>query len=384
MTAGATGAGSGSGVDPEALARTTLALAGFGPAALASLLEAAGSATRVVDEPRRFAKHLPDRADAALTELTGSAEALTDQARAFLAIGRRGVVAPNDRGYPPLVAKLPRPPPLLFYEGDLDLAMTAQIAIVGSRSATAGGREIASEFARAFVAAGFSVTSGLAAGIDAEAHRATLDAGGSTIAVVGTGIDLVYPASHRQLAGEIAERGLLISQFPPGTTPQRGNFPLRNAVIAGLSLGTLVIEAGERSGALITARLAGDAGREVFAVPGSIRNPYARGCHRLIRQGAALVEAPDEVIAALAPLAHELAGLLRAELEAAGGSAGAKPRRPADPAIRAVLAALGHDPVDLDTLVARSGLTVQELSSILLTMELDGLVTARLGRYTRA
>lgn len=381
MTAGAA-AGAATGVDAEALARTTLALAGFGPAALAALLDAAGSAERAVAAPRRYAKQLPSSADDAVTQLTQSADALSEAARAYLAFGGRGVVAPADADYPPLLAKLPDPP-LLFYEGDLNLALTAQIAIVGSRSATAGGLEIAEQFARAFIAAGFTVTSGLAAGIDAAAHRASLAAGGATIAVVGTGLDLVYPASNRKLAGDIAERGLLISQFPPGTPPRKGHFPLRNAVIAGLSLGTLVIEAGQRSGALITARLAGDAGREVFAVPGSIRNPYARGCHRLIRQGAALVETPDEVIAALAPMALELAGLLRAELDAEAKPEKAKPRRSADPAVRAVLAALGHDPADLDTLVARSGLTVQELSSTLVSMELDGLVTARLGRYTR-
>src|SRR5690606_32218560 len=210
-----------------------------------------------------------------------------------------------------------------------------QLAIVGSRNPTAAGRENAAAFATALAEAGLTITSGLAEGVDAAAHGAALHTAAGTIAVTGTGPDRVYPAAHRTLARDIAAHGALVTEFAPGTGPRREHFPRRNRVIAGLALGTLVIEAGVQSGALITARLAGEAGREVFALPGSIHNPLARGCHKLIRQGAMLVETAEEVIEALAPVARQLAEALRSRLQLAPAgvpaAAAASRAAPADP-----------------------------------------------------
>ena len=229
------------------------------------------------------------------------------------------------------------------------------------------------------------MASGLAAGIDAAAHRATLDAGGATLAVLGTGPDIAYPARHRPLLERVAAEGAVVSEHLPGTRPLKQHFPSRNRILAGLSLGTLVVEAAERSGALITARLAADAGREVFALPGSIHNPMARGCHRLLREGAALVETPAEVLAVLGPLAADLARALRGEL---GGpitacEAPGEPTFLSDPRYNRLWQALGHDPTGMDDLVERTGLTTAELSSMLLALELEGQVAAQHGRYCR-
>jgi DNA processing protein len=270
------------------------------------------------------------------------------------------------------------------------------VAVVGSRSPTAGGRDNARDFAHALAASGLSVISGLAAGVDAAAHAGALAAGGLTVAVLGTGIDVPYPRGNTALHADIAARGVVVSEHPPGTQATRMSFPRRNRIIAGLALATLVIEAAERSGALITARLAGESGRDVFAVPGSIHNPMARGCHHLIRDGAGLVEGPREVIAALAPMAAELGDALRKRLDAPNsapsGPAGAPgDTGPAlipglskdDPDYNRLWKALGHDPTGMDQLVERTGLTTAELSSMLLVMELEGRVAVAHGRYSR-
>ena len=266
--------------------------------------------------------------------------------------------------------------------GDPQWLWFPQLAIVGSRNPTDGGLANARDFARALAHSGLVITSGLADGIDAAAHAAALQAGVATVAVVATGPDLVYPARNRALAEAIAARGAIVSEYPPGTAAQRPHFPMRNRIIAGLSLGTLVVEAAQRSGALITAREAAEAGREVFALPGSIHNPMARGCHRLIREGAALVETAQEIIDALGPRAQELAAALRGRLQdAAAGNAPARGEPEEDADYRRLRAALGHDPVPIDTLAERTGLTVATLSSMLILMELDGRVTVSHGRY---
>ncbi|ODU43356.1 MAG: DNA protecting protein DprA [Lysobacteraceae bacterium SCN 69-123] len=292
----------------------------------------------------------------------------------------------GDADYPALLAESPGPPPVLFISGNSDLLWFPQIAIVGSRNPTSGGIDTAADFAASFARSGLVVTSGLADGIDAAAHAAALDAGQPTIAVVGTGPDRVYPARNRVLATRIREHGCIVSEFAPGTAARPDHFPRRNRIIAGLALGTLVVEAAQRSGALITARNASEAGREVFAIPGSIHNPLARGCHRLIRDGAALVETSADVIDALGPAAQRLASSLRGRLQAvAAASATAPAANPIEPDPQRVrlLAALGHDPVGIDILAERSGLTVGELSSMLVLLELEGVVSAQHGRYTR-
>ena len=294
----------------------------------------------------------------------------------------------TDADFPPLPEPLAQPPAALFVRGDAATLLLPQVAIVGARGATAAGLAHARRFARAIAEAGFVVTSGLADGIDGAAHGATLAAGTRTVAVVGTGLDRSYPRHHAALAERIAGQGALVSEFAPGSPPRADHFPRRNRLIAGLALGTLVIEAGTRSGSLITARLAAELGREVFALPGSIDNPMAAGCHRLIRDGARLVESPQEVVEALLPavraLGHALAGRLAAtavEDNAATGAV-APSRQIADPAAARVQAALGHGIATLDELVARTGLEVAALAPLLLALELEGRLAPLAGsRY---
>ncbi|GAB4352413.1 MAG: DNA-processing protein DprA [Gammaproteobacteria bacterium] len=283
----------------------------------------------------------------------------------------------SDRHYPALLRDLPDPPGALFVCGDPRHLSAPQLAVVGSRNPTPAGRETALEFARYLTVAGLTITSGLASGIDGAAHEGALSAGGATIAVVGTGLDRVYPAEHRDLAHRIAESGALVSEFPLGTPPLAGNFPRRNRLISGMSLGTLVVEATPHSGSLITARLAGEQGREVFAIPGSIHNPQARGCHALIRQGAKLVETANDILEELGPLA---ASLVRPEPESV------PEEQPAalDADYQALLQHIDQAPTSIDTVVERSGLTVETVSSMLLLLELQGYVSSAAGgRYVR-
>lgn len=294
----------------------------------------------------------------------------------------RHVLTLADPDYPPLLRRLDDAPPLLFVEGDLNALWRAQIAMVGSRNASQHGLGTARDFARHFARLGLVVTSGLAEGIDGAAHAACLDAGGATIAVCGTGLDRVYPERHRELARRIAAQGALVSDFPIGTPPLPEHFPRRNRIIAGLALGTLVVEASLKSGSLITARLAAECGRDVFAIPGSIHEPRARGCHHLIRNGATLVTEAAEIIEALRPIGHELGDALRARL--ATQSAQAPVATASDAGNQRLLEAIGFAPTDFDSLVTATGLTAGAISSMLTALELDGHV-ADLGggRYQR-
>lgn len=295
------------------------------------------------------------------------------------------LLCPDDRDYPPLLKRIPDPPPVLWVRGEPAVLWRAQLAVVGSRNPTPGGRENAREFCRHLARAGLVITSGLATGIDGEAHRAALEVGGATVAVAGTGLDRVYPARHRELAHEIAQSGALVSEFAPGTEVRREHFPRRNRVISGLSLGVLVVEAARRSGSLITAHHAVAQGREVFAIPGSIHNPLARGCHRLIREGAKLVETAGDLIEELKPMAAELGADIRHALEEAGDAPAPEGgESDLDPEYRAVLEAVDWDPTPVDSVVERTGLTVGAVSSMLLILELKGLVVASSGgKYSR-
>jgi DNA processing protein len=292
----------------------------------------------------------------------------------------RFLLTGDDPRYPPQLAATAGAPVALFVEGEPAALSLPQLAIVGSRSATAAGRETAFEFARRLSASGLTITSGLAAGIDAAAHRGALAAGGLTVAVCGTGLDRVYPAEHAALASTIAAHGALVSEFSMGTPPIAANFPRRNRLLSGLSRGVLVIEAAARSGSLITARLAGEQGRDVMAVPGSIHNVLARGCHRLIRDGAALVESPEDVLAAIGFLGPAAAASTGEK--ASGGvqkSAGGL-----DSAEEMLLNALGFEPADLDKLVERTGLAAPAVASMLQMLELDGRIESLAGgRYNR-
>lgn len=276
--------------------------------------------------------------------------------------------------YPPLLALAPDPPLMLFVRGQPEVLTLPALAIVGSRNPTAPGRRDAEAFANTLGGAGFTIVSGLALGIDAAAHQGALAAGASTVAVCATGLDRVYPARHLELATRIMARGALISEFAPGTRPLRHHFPLRNRIIAGLSLGTLVVEAAAQSGSLITARLAGEAGRSVFAIPGSIHNPLAKGCHRLIRDGATLVENAADVVAELG----NVTGIALAAVEASADA------HTDDPEHARVFGEVDWAPTPIDAIVERSGLTMAVVSSTLLMLELQGRVAAQAGgRYVR-
>ena len=299
---------------------------------------------------------------------------------AWLDASGRCLLTADDPRYPAQLAAVPGMPPALFIDGRPEVLSRSQVAIVGSRKATAAGREAAFDLAARLAANGFAITSGLATGIDAAAHRGALAAGGVTVAVCGTGLDRVYPPGHERLAAEIAASGALVSEFPCGTPPVPHNFPRRNRLMSGLARGVLVVEAAARSGSLITARLAGEQGREVMAVPGSIHNPLARGCHRLIKDGAALVESVDDVLAALGASRLESAG------EIASGARGCAEsvQGALDSDAEMLLNALGFEPTDLDRLVARTGMPTRSVLSKLQLLELEGRVeTLAGGRYSR-
>ena len=300
--------------------------------------------------------------DVAAEIKNGIADDALDPALAWLEDGNNHIVTLADSEYPQALLNIPDPPLLLYVKGRVDLLNQTALAIVGSRSATPQGIHNAEAFAKSLSDAGLCIISGLAHGIDAAAHRGALrgqgiNSGGS-IAVVGTGLDKVYPAANRDLAHALAQHGALISEFPLGTPPLAANFPRRNRLISGMSLGCLVVEASLQSGSLITARLALEQGREVFAIPGSIHAPQSKGCHALLKQGAKLVETAQDI------------------LEELGGQRVAPAQRSApEGPDSALLEHLGFDPVDADTLSARCGLTVAELSAMLLTLELDGRIS---------
>ena len=362
---------------------------GLGPAALRDLLRRHGGAADALAAARRG--DLPGTAEAACRDwLRAPDRDLLAADLAWLAAPDHALLGFDSADFPALLNEIPSAPAALFVAGDTAALWLPQIAIVGSRNASPAGIASAQAFARALGRAGFTITSGLAEGIDGAAHTAALEVGAATIAVLGTGADRVYPSRHRELAERVAAQGALASAFPRGTPGHPSHFPRRNRIIAGLALGTLVVEASPRSGSLITARHANEAGRDVFAIPGSIHNPLARGCHQLIREGARLVETAGEVIDELAPLARRLGASLRECLlgAAPAADAGSPPRRASaradDPDYARLFHALGHDPLGLDQLAERSGLPVAALSSMLLMLELEGeVVTLRGGTYAR-
>jgi len=276
------------------------------------------------------------------------------------------IVTLGDADYPQVLLNITDPPLLLYVKGHRELLNRPSLAIVGSRQATAQGLNNAASFAEAASVAGLCVASGMAHGIDAAAHRGGLRGDGSSIAVVGNGLDKVYPSANRDLAHQLAAQGVIISEFALGTPPIASNFPRRNRIISGLSLGCLVVEATMQSGSLITARMALEQGREVFAIPGSIHSPQAKGCHYLIKQGAKLVECAQDILEEL-------------------GRFNNQPNEAICPTEQhPLLQHLGYDPVDMDTLSQRSGLTIEALSAILLQLELEGgVATLPGGMYQR-
>ncbi len=357
---------------------------GIGPARFAKLLEQFGSPTAVLAAPRQALSTL-GLPEPSLNALSDPDWARIEQDLTWLEHPANHLIHYQDPRYPFLLRQTQHPPPLLFVHGDPDCLCDPQLAIVGSRNPTASGRRTARDFAAHLSHSGLMITSGLALGIDAEAHRGALEGSGQTIAVMGTGLDRIYPAKHRELAHAIAERGALVSELPPGSPPLAENFPRRNRIISGLSLGVLVVEAAAQSGSLITARQAAEQGREVFAIPGSIHNAMAKGCHILLRQGAKLVEAAADILEELAPL------LVAATTNTPAPAATAKtadiaesvsaspPPADLDPEYQQLLELLGHDPVSIDLLIERCGLTAEAVSSMLLILELQGYVSAAPG-----
>lgn len=305
----------------------------------------------------------PAQAQALSAPPTPDVAALIEATLAWLAEPGHHLIDLLDSRYPPALAEIPDPPLLLHVLGNVDVLAMPLIAVVGSRNASVQGRLDAAAFSKALAQAGLCVVSGLALGIDTAAHEGALDGQGATIAVVGTGLDRVYPARNRALAHRIARHGCLVSEYALGTPPLAANFPRRNRIISGLAAGVLVVEAAVESGSLITAQLAAEQGREVFALPGSIHSALAKGCHRLIRDGAQLVETVDEVLAAMqvSPLVALAGGAPTPVLEADDAS---------DP----LLAALGHEPVAMDDLLARLGADAGALGARLLDLELAGLI----------
>jgi len=345
-------------VDSRAEAWARLQLSGLAPGPLVDLLRAFGNPEAVLaatSAQRR--RHVPAAAAARL-DAAPDAERL-GATLSWLREPRHDLVAWGDADYPAPLLEIGDPPPVIYCMGRRELLASPAFAIVGSRNATPQGCADAEAFGAALSVAGFTIVSGLATGIDAAAHRGGLAGPGSSIAVIGTGPDRVYPARNRDLAHDLAAQGLVISEFAVGTPPQKQNFPRRNRLVSGLSRGVLVVEATLSSGSLITARLAGEQGREVFALPGSIHSPFSKGGHKLIREGAKLVETAQDILDEL--------GVAAVASAAAGPGTSTEP----DAAMRAVLRALGHDPADVDTLAARTKLSIAATIAALTALELE-------------
>ncbi len=356
-------------------ARALLARApGLSAEQLRALIAASGG------EPARAAESRAAREvqlpPAARSFLSCPDEPALDADLAWLTVSGARIVLCTDPDYPPLLGETVGAPAALYVLGSAPALSSPQLAMVGSRNPTPSGQQTARAFAAWFARAGLTVTSGLALGIDAASHEGALSVEGHTVAVCGTGLDRVYPQQHEGLAARIRVRGALVSEFPPRTAPLRQHFPRRNRIISGLSLGTLVVEAARHSGSLITARLAAEQGREVFAIPGSIHNPVSRGCHQLIRDGAKLVEEAADVLAELR---------ISVPKETLTTAPGHLPRQPVlDKEYEMLLDALGFEPATIDVLVARTRLASESVASMLLILELQGRVAALPGgRYGR-
>jgi DNA processing protein len=342
---------------------------GLGASAIRNLLARFGLPENVLAAPRQQLESIAGPAAAAGLRAERTAE--VERALRWAEEPSHAVITLADAVYPRQLLEIADPPPLLYAAGRLELLAQPALAVVGSRNATAQGVRDAERFAKAFSEAGLTIVSGLALGIDAAAHRGGLAGRGSTIAVLGTGLDVVYPRQNAPLAARISESGLLLSEFPLGTPGLADHFPRRNRLISGLSQGCLVVEAALASGSLITARAALDQGREVFALPGSIHSPLAKGCHALIKQGAKLVESADDVLSELRAFTHTASAATRADA-------------PCDADSGTLLPHMGYDPVDVDSLCARAGLPAEQVSAELLRLELAGRVAALPGgRYQR-
>lgn len=353
---------------------------GLGTAGVCKLLDAFGTpqAALAAAEARSIPAHI--LSSALCDKLKTPDQASLEQSISWLeASENHHLLCFDEPQYPALLKTTPDAPPILFVNGDVTVLSQFQVAIVGSRNASRNGYDTAYEFANYLAKTGMVITSGLALGIDGASHQGALDANGKTIAVTGNGLDRVYPTQHRDLAHQIVENGALVSEFPPATKPLPNHFPRRNRIIAGLSLGTLVVEATQKSGSLITACKALEQSREVFAIPGSIHNPMAKGCHQLIRQGAKLVETAQDILEELPPMAQASLDLSTMAAQSPPDNTAAD--APVEASHQLILDAMAYDPVSVDTLISRTGMTSSAISSILLILELEGKISSQKGGY---
>jgi len=352
--------------DPALTAWLRLTLVpGVGPETQRHLLAAFGLPEQVFSAPRSALKQVVGKKADLLLD-TDNQEAVD---RALDWAGKPGnrILTLADPDYPQLLLESADPPSLLYVKGRVELLNRPALAIVGSRNATPQGLKDAEALAADLAAQGLTIVSGLALGIDGAAHRGGLKGEGGSVAIIGTGADRIYPSRHKELALQLATEGAIVSEMPPGTQPQASHFPRRNRIISGLSQGVVVLEASLKSGSLITARMAAEQGREVFAIPGSIHAPQSRGCHALIRQGAKLVESAQDVLEELKIPATTVPGLPQEGVSAPGAAASDETEDP-------VLAALGYDPMGLDALIARTGMDASTLQVALLELELEGRI----------
>lgn len=354
---------------------------GLGAQTFCLLLKTFGNPANIFVATTKQLKEVVSDKIATAIALGVNEQAIADASH-WLSYANNHIVTLADVNYPKALLEIADPPPFLYAKGHLALLNQASIAIVGSRNASVQGEKNAEAFAHDLCGYGLCIVSGLALGIDAAAHRGALKANGATIAVVGTGLDIVYPAKHRDLAHQIVERGLIISEFPLGTPSKPQNFPKRNRIISGLSMGCLVVEANLQSGSQITARMAAEQGREVFAIPGSIHSPMSKGCHQLIKQGAKLVDCLQDIVEdlSLSQLGFSQLALNNTTLDnISSPNDVSNPATTPTPSINPLLAIMGFEPIALENLVRLSHLTVSEVSSMLMLLELEGRVTSLAG-----
>ena len=368
----------------------------FGGAKLIDAIESFGSASALASASARELRKYGLKEET-IAGITHPDQNVIENAQQWLSHKRHHLLCWDSDDYPVLLRRITGPPAALFVDGDPGCLWQPQIAVIGSRNPTTGGLDHARDFATTLAHMGMTITSGLASGIDTAAHRAALAAGAQTIAVNGTGLDIIYPASSREVGEQIPTQGAMVSELPLGSQALRQHFPARNRIISGLSLAVLVIEAGLNSGTLITARKAAEQGRDVFALPGSLNNPMAKGCHRLIREGARLVETASDILQELGPVAAELKMEIQQRLafhdkttEAAQRTGATSPKPPSaglldDEDYKAIWEVLSFDPKPVDSIIEQSGLSAREVSSMLLMMELKGMVKKSVdGRFFRA
>ncbi|MDQ1362583.1 MAG: DNA-protecting protein DprA [Pseudomonadota bacterium] len=367
-------------VPPDLPDRLALLRANAHPGKLLSLLAYFGTARAVLDADRETLRQFNIRNET-IDAIKSPDLAGVERDLAWLENPGHQIICFDADSYPPQLKTIADPPWLLFAIGDTDYLQQPQLAMVGSRTPTAVGQRTAQEFARHLSNAGLTITSGLARGIDSACHQGALEGLAGTVAVVANGLNRIYPPSNRELARQIAQCGCLVTEAPVGTEPHKGLFPRRNRIISGLAIGTLVVEAAKESGSLITARLAMEQGREVFAIPGSIHNPLARGCHSLIRQGAKLVETADDILEELAMLVN--LNLSRHTTAPNQGAIHQPAVAAPDASYQRLLDCMEYEPVSIDELVERSQLKAADIASMLLILELQGTVVSRSGQYAR-